>query len=62
MCFIMVNRPKGKTELGVDGPDVLASLALQSRTFSPGLVTPLGLVVFTIPYFKKGKYQIVLRT
>lgn len=43
---------KGRIELGVEGLDVLASLALRTRTFSPGLVTPLRLY---LPYRKKNR-------
>jgi hypothetical protein len=49
--FVMVRTDlKGRIELGVEGLDVLASLALRTRTFSPGLVTPLRLY---LPYRKK---------
>lgn len=39
---------KGRPNLGFEGLDVLASLALRTRTFSPGLVTPLAFVY--LPY------------
>jgi hypothetical protein len=39
---------KGRIELGVEGLDVLASLALRTRTFSPGLVTPLACIYHTV--------------
>lgn len=40
MVYTGITDLKVRPNLGFEGLDVLASLALRTRTFSPGLVTP----------------------